>query len=87
MFVVADARGRIGGTLRVSLPLSSIGPVVLPGRAAELEGWIERLALQGPVWDCTGGSKGGIAVILVDEGDAMAVARIPAASDGPIRTF
>lgn len=72
MFVVADRQGRIGRALSAALPKASIGPVVLPGRAGELEAWVERLALHGPVWDLLEGSTG-IPVVVVDEHDAMAV--------------
>ena len=70
MFVVADAAGRIGAALRAALPVASVGPVVLPGRAAELHAWVERFAAHGPVWDQSGA---GIPVVVIDEHDAMAV--------------
>jgi len=72
MFVLAAAEGRIGGALRVALPVAAIGPVVLPGRAAELHAWVKRLAARGPVWDLRGSSSG-IPVVVIDEHDAMAV--------------
>ena len=75
MFVVADARGRIGGALRAALPLPTIGPVVLPARAEQLEAWVEQLARYAPVWDLRGTSDG-LVVILIDEKDAMAVTRV-----------
>jgi hypothetical protein len=75
MFTLADRGGRIGRALGAAVPVSAIGPAVLPGRAAELDAWVQRLALHGPVWDCTGGSTG-IAVVLIDEHDAMAVVRL-----------
>ncbi|HEY0467626.1 MAG TPA: hypothetical protein VGC79_25675 [Polyangiaceae bacterium] len=72
MFVIADRRGRLGSALGALLPVASIGAVVLPGRAAELGAWVEQLALHGPVWDCAGGGFG-IAVIVIDEHDKMAL--------------
>lgn len=75
MFVMAERRGRIGGALGAALPLAAIGPVVLPGRAAELQAWIQRLAVHGPIWDCTGANEG-IAIILIDQHDAMALCRL-----------
>ena len=75
MFVLADPAGRIGGALRAALPTASIGPVVLPGRAAELSEWVARLAIHGPVWDFSAASAG-IPVIVVDADDSMAVARL-----------
>lgn len=81
MFTVADRKGRIGQALKAALPAASIGPVVLPARAAELSAWLERLALHGPVLDLTGGGSSGIPVIVIDENDAMALCRISVASD------
>jgi len=75
MFTIADRNGRIGGALSAALPGPAIGPVVLPGRAAELDAWVQRLALHGPVWDFTGGSTG-IPVIVIDADDVMAVVRL-----------
>jgi hypothetical protein len=72
MFVLADQRGRIGGTLRTALPVTSIGPALVPCRVGELSTWTEQLALHGPVWDCRTG-QGEIVVIVVDEEDAMSV--------------
>jgi hypothetical protein len=75
MFTIADRNGRIGHALNAALPGPAIGPVVLPGRAAELDAWVQRLALHGPVWDFTGGSTG-IPVIVIDADDSMAVVRL-----------
>lgn len=74
MFTIADRNGRIGRALSAALP-TSIGPVVLPGRAAELDAWVERLAVRGPVWDFTAGADG-IPVIVIDERDSIAVVRL-----------
>ena len=81
MFLLADRRGRMGGALAAALPDTSIGPVVLPGRARELDAWVERLALHGPVWDFSGGSTG-IPVVVIDADDVMAVRRISASIEG-----
>ncbi len=75
MFVLADARGRIGGALRAAVPLAAIGPVVLPGRSAQLGAWVEQIARFTPVWDFQGRADG-LVVIVVDEDDAAAVTRI-----------
>lgn len=75
LFTIADRNGRIGRALSAALPGLAIGPVVLPGRAVELDAWVKRLALHGPVWDFTGGSVG-IPVIAIDADDAMAVVRL-----------
>jgi hypothetical protein len=75
MFVLADTRGRIGGALRVALPLPALGPVVLPARAAQLEAWAEQLGRHAPVWDLQG-TGDGIVVIVIDENDAIAVTRV-----------
>jgi hypothetical protein len=75
MFTLADRNGRIGRALSAAVPGPAIGPVVLPGRAAELDVWVERLAVHGPVWDFTGGSTG-IPVIVIDADDSMAVVRL-----------
>jgi len=75
MFVLADARSRIGGALRTAMPLATIGPVVFPSHAAQLHSWIERLARFVPVWDFQGNADG-LVVIVVDENDAAAVTRI-----------
>jgi hypothetical protein len=75
MFVLADPAGRIGGALRAAVPVAAIGPVVLPGRAAELSAWTQRLALHGPVWDLSEGTTG-IPVVVIDVHDAMAVVRV-----------
>lgn len=74
MFVLADRKGRIGRTLAKALPVTSIGPVVLPGRARELEAWVEHLALYGPLWEFSDGSTG-IPVVVIDSDDLMAVLR------------
>lgn len=77
MFTLADRKGRIGRALSAALSMASIasiGPIVLPGRAAELAAWVERLAVHGPVWDFTDGSPG-IPVIVIDANDTMAVVR------------
>lgn len=75
VFTVADRQGRIGRALSAALPAASIGPVVLPGRAAELSAWVERLAVHGPVWDLTGGASG-IALVVIDADDVIAVVRV-----------
>ena len=75
MFVLADCKGRIGRALAAAIPSASIGPVLLPGRAAELDAWVERLAQHGPVWDLRSASLG-IPVIVIDAHDAMAVVRL-----------
>jgi len=75
MFTIADRNGRIGHALSAALPGTAIGPVVLPGRAVELDAWVERLALHGPVWDFSGGSTG-IPVVVIDADDVMAVVRL-----------
>jgi hypothetical protein len=76
VFILADRKGRIGRALGAAVSVSAIGPVVLPGRAAELQAWIQRLAVQGPVWDCTA-TDDGIAAIVIDHDDAMALCRVP----------
>lgn len=75
MFILADTRGRIGGALRAAVPLSAIGPVVLPARAAQLEAWAAQLGKHAPVWDFQGVNDG-IVVIVIDENDAITVTRI-----------
>jgi hypothetical protein len=75
LFVLADSTGRIGGALRAVVPVASIGPVVLPGRATDLHAWVARLAIHGPIWDLRGGPLG-IPVLVIDEHDAMAVVRL-----------
>ena len=85
MFVLADRSGRIGRALSAAVPIASIGPVVLPGRADALEDWVQRLAMHGPVWDLTHGSLG-IPVVLIDQHDAMAVCMVSAAVDDVSRT-
>jgi hypothetical protein len=92
MFTLADRKGRIGRVLGDAVPVSAIGPVALPGRAAELNAWVQRLAVHGPVWDLSGPITG-IPVIVIDEHDAMAVVRLgeqsqwqSAASDTSCRT-
>lgn len=75
MFTLADRTGRLGRALGAAVPVSAIGPVVLPGRAPELATWVERLAVHGPVWDLTQGSSG-ILVLVIDKHDAMAVVRV-----------
>ena len=37
MFTLADRKGRIGRALSAAVPIPAIGPVVLPGRAVELD--------------------------------------------------
>ena len=74
-FVLADARGRTGGALRAAMPLATIGPVVLPGRAAQLHSWVEQIARFTPVWDFQGRADG-LVVIVVDQNDAAAVTSI-----------
>lgn len=75
MFILADTCGRIGAALRAAVPLPSIGPVVLPARAAQLDAWAAQLGKHAPVWDLQGASHG-IAVIVIDENDVIAVTRI-----------
>lgn len=75
MFVLADVHGRIGGALRAAVPLAAIGPVVLPGRAAQLHSWVEQIARFTPVWDFRGRADS-LVVIVVDENDAAAVTHI-----------
>lgn len=75
LLVLADRKGRIGHALNAVSRAGSIGPAVLPGRAAELDAWVERLAVLGPVSNLTGGSTG-IPVIVVDRDDSMAVVRL-----------
>src|SRR5665213_3024769 len=45
--------------------------VVLPGLTSELPAWLARLALAGPIVDCTDG-EAGVSVIVVDEQGEMA---------------
>ncbi|MEI9942200.1 MAG: hypothetical protein WDO69_33710 [Pseudomonadota bacterium] len=75
MFVLADRKGRIGRAFSAAVSIASVGPVVVPGRTAELAAWVEPLSVHGPVWDFTDGSAG-IPVLVVDEHDAMAVVRL-----------
>jgi len=82
MLTIADRKGRVGRALSAALPRASIGPVVLPSRAAELEEWFERLARHGPVWDFTRGDAG-IAIIVIDHEDHMAVCRMSNATRWP----
>jgi hypothetical protein len=81
MFVLADTRGRIGAAFRAAVPLPSIGPVVLPARAAQLEAWTAQLGKYAPVWDLRGVCDG-IVVIVIDENDAIAVTRIDRQATG-----
>src|SRR5687767_368690 len=48
--------------------------LVLPGLARELPTWLERLAVVGPIWDCTS-SADGVPVIVVDDLGTMALCR------------
>ena len=75
MFVLADRNGRTGRAIIATLSIASIGPPVLPGRAAELDAWVEQFAIHGPVWDLSGATTG-IPVIIVDADDVMAVVRL-----------
>lgn len=75
MFVLADPRGRMGGALGAALPLATIGPVILPGRAELLAAWVEQLATYAPVWDLQG-NVDGLTTIVIDESDAIAIVRV-----------
>lgn len=75
MFVLADARGRIGSALCAEMASATIGPVVLPSRIETLEAWVNQLAKHAPVWDLQRNTAG-VAVIVVDEHDVVAVIRI-----------
>ena len=58
--------------------LGSKEAVVLPGLMSELPTWLARLALAGPVVDCTD-SEAGVSVIVVDAQGEMALWRLPEA--------
>ena len=75
LLLVADSSGRIGRALARALPDPTIGPVVLPGKACELEAWVTSLAIHGPVWDVRN-AHGRIEVIVIDARDCMAVTRV-----------
>jgi len=78
MFVLAGRGSHIASVIRELFPTVALcnDAVVVPGLAAELPRWIERLAVSGPVWDCTASSTG-IPVLLIDGLDAMALLRFP----------
>jgi len=82
MFVLAGQRSNIAGVIQELFPNVALckDAVVVPGLATELPKWIERLAVSGPVWDCTSSAQG-ISVILVDDSNVMALGRLPC--DGP----
>lgn len=79
IFLLAHQDSRVGRLAREQLGGWVIGgkaAVVVPGVAKDLPRWLERLALAGPVVDCTAGGRG-VAVIVIDEDDAMALCRVP----------
>ncbi len=79
MFVLAHQESNVGMLAREQLgegALPGSDAVVVPGLAQELPSWIARLALAGPLHDCTSGPAG-IGVIVIDEHDEMALCRIP----------
>ena len=78
MFVLADLQSHVASAIRELLPTAAPlkEAVVVPGLAMELPKWIERLAVSGPVWDCTALDTG-ILIIVIDEANTMAVFRLP----------
>lgn len=82
MFLLAHTGSKVG-----RLALSGIGrqgvpgadAVVIPGLTCELVPWIERLALAGPVVDCTQSDEG-VPIVVVDECNEMALCRIAPAA-------
>jgi hypothetical protein len=83
MFVLAHRDSNVGTLAREQLGDRVVGgseAVVVPGLATELDTWLARLALAGPVYDCTSGLVG-IAVVVIDERNEMAVCRLSAVSD------
>jgi hypothetical protein len=78
MFVLAARQSNIASVIRELFPgaIAVKDTVVVPGLVEELTKWIERLAVSGPVWDCTASSTG-IPVLLIDDLDAIALLRFP----------
>jgi hypothetical protein len=77
MFVLAGRQSNMASVVRELFPgvLAERDAVVVPGLAKELTKWIERLAVSGPVWDCTT-SSAGLPVIVIDAANTMALIRI-----------
>ena len=82
MFVLAARQSNIASVIQELFPNVALSKdaVLVPGLATELPKWIERLAVSGPVSDCTSSAQG-ISVILVDNSNVMALRRLP--YDGP----
>jgi hypothetical protein len=78
MFVLAGQRSNMASVIGELFPSVALGKetVIVPGLATELPKWIERMAVSGPVWDCTASSTG-IPVLLIDDLDAIALLRFP----------
>ena len=78
MFVLAGRGSHVAGVIRELFPTVALcnDAVVVPGLAAELPKWIERLAVSGPVWNSTTSSEG-VPVILIDRLDAMTLLQFP----------
>lgn len=75
MFVLADVQGHVGAALRAALAWPTVGAVVLPSAASQLEAWTEQLARHAPVWDLQA-TRNGTIVIVIDKADAIAVTRV-----------
>ena len=83
MFVLAHERSNVGSIAReqrAGRVVAGTEAIIVPGLATELPTWVERLALAGPVHDCTNGLAG-VVVIIIDEHNDMAVCRLAAVSN------
>lgn len=78
MFVIAHRESNVGRLAQEQLGgrlVAGSEAVVVPGLASELVTWLTRLALAGPVVDCTSASAG-IAIIVIDHHDEMTLVRL-----------
>ncbi|MEI9948254.1 MAG: hypothetical protein WDO74_04570 [Pseudomonadota bacterium] len=78
IFLLAHERSKVGVVVQGQLGgrvLPGSLAVVVPGLVQELPTWIERLALSGPVYDCTR-SEQGVAVLVFDEHNEMTLVRL-----------
>lgn len=76
ILLLADTASRVGAAAGERLGLPAVTDVmVIPGLARDLPRWIARLALAGPVHDCTM-SDIGVVVIVIDEHGETVLCRV-----------
>ena len=77
--LLAHNESRVGMVAREQLGVRAVpgvDAIVVPGLVSELPRWVSRLALAGPVVDCTNSSNG-LLVIVIDRSGATSLCTLP----------